>query len=95
VHAEIYKRGAKHERHGASVTPLSGAGITGIYEFSAQASGRYELTFELVDKDGFVFHTDRDRIDVQLRASKTEMVRYFPFHKIQGCAWVGLGLTHR
>lgn len=37
---------------------------TGAYQFLTERSGIYELTFDLVGKDGEVFHTDRVRIEI-------------------------------
>lgn len=36
----------------------------GIYRFSADQSGTFELRFQLTGSDGQVFHTDRVRIDI-------------------------------
>jgi hypothetical protein len=36
----------------------------GLYNFVADQAGVYELTFELVDGKGQVFHTDRMRVDI-------------------------------
>jgi hypothetical protein len=36
----------------------------GLYDFVADRSGVYELSFEMLGSDGMVFHTDRMRIEI-------------------------------